>query len=285
MPLPLVSVVIPVFNSENTIALTIESVINQTYSHFEIVLVDDGSTDKSSVIMSRFMSQVKIIHQENLGVSLARNTGWKASQGSLIAFIDSDDLWLPNKLEEQVNLIQVDSSLGFVFCDAYVEDEISGNTSIWRALKESFSSDDFLENPGIALIPVASGTLLIRRSILEAVGGFDEGLSVSADWDLARRLSDISTSRQIHKPLMTYFIRENSMSRSKVSYYIKDNNASAEKMWREYLNLRYDRLSLLRSIFRYTLSCLKGAIAKKSMYGIVLSIKSLAVGLFLLIQG
>lgn len=280
--LPLVSVVIPMFNSENTIRLTLESVINQTYPHFEVILVDDGSTDKSISLVSHFKSQVRIIRQENMGVSGARNTGWKASQGSLIAFIDSDDLWLPNKLEEQVNLIHVDRSLGFVFCDAYVEEEKSGKTSIWRAEKGSFSPEDFLKNPGAALIPVASGTLLIRKSILEAIGGFDEGLSISADWDFARRLSSISLSQCVHKPLITYIVRENSMSRSRTTHYLVDNNASVEKMWHEYVRLSGSRVIVFYSIFKYTVGCLKSAILEKSFYGIVLSIKSFTIGFLLL---
>lgn len=284
MSLPLVSVIIPMFNSEKTIASTLESVINQTYRNLEIILVDDGSVDKSTLVVAPFGSQLRLIRQENMGVSHARNSGWKASKGSLIAFVDSDDTWLPNKLEEQVNLILENSSVGFVFCDVYVNDENSGNVSIWRADKGAFTLEDFFRNPGVALIPVASGTLLIRKSILEAVGGFDESLSISADWDFVRRLSRHSHSKCVHKPLMTYFIRDDSMSRSGIKEYIGDNNRSVEKMWREYINSNGRKILLFYSIYKYVVGCIKSAIARKSIYGIVNSIKFFALGVSLIIQ-
>ena len=98
----LVSVIIPVYNGENYLSQAIDSVIDQTYSPIELIIVDDGSTDKSKEIASSY-SQVNYVYQENQGVAIARNTGIFKSQGEYIAFLDQDDIWTANKLKLQVD--------------------------------------------------------------------------------------------------------------------------------------------------------------------------------------
>ncbi|MEI6331191.1 MAG: glycosyltransferase family A protein [Pseudanabaena sp. ELA645] len=99
---PLVSVIIPVYNREKFLAEAIDSVLAQTYRPIEIIVIDDGSTDKSGEI-ARSYAETKYIYQDNQGVSVARNIGVDAAQGEFLAFLDSDDMWLPNKLETQIN--------------------------------------------------------------------------------------------------------------------------------------------------------------------------------------
>lgn len=106
---PLVSVIIPVYNSKNTIEKTLDSVINQTYQKIEVILIDDGSTDGSTEIMRKYIEKhktviFKIISKKNGGVSSARNRGIDESTGDYISFLDSDDIWLPKKIEHQVNI-------------------------------------------------------------------------------------------------------------------------------------------------------------------------------------
>lgn len=106
---PLVSVVIPVYNSEQTIEKTLDSVINQTYKDIEVILIDDGSTDASNDIMKRYIEnnknhKIKLITKENGGVSSSRNMGIDNSKGEYISFLDSDDIWLPKKIETQIQI-------------------------------------------------------------------------------------------------------------------------------------------------------------------------------------
>ena len=109
---PIVSVIIPTYNRAHLIDKAIKSVLNQTYQDFEIIVVDDGSTDNTNEVLKNFTdSRIHyIFHTSNLGVSAARNTGIKTSQGEYIALLDSDDDWLPEKLDKQVDVLQNESS-------------------------------------------------------------------------------------------------------------------------------------------------------------------------------
>ena len=125
--MPKVSVIIPIYNAEKFISGTIESVIAQTYQDWEIIAVDDGSTDKTPEILTKYKkklsSNLQVITQENSGVSIARNKGIPAARGEYIAFLDHDDLWTPEKLEKQVKLLDSNKELGLVYSDSYVIDE------------------------------------------------------------------------------------------------------------------------------------------------------------------
>ena len=113
---PLISVVIPNYNYGRYLSQAIDSVLAQSYSNMEIVVVDDGSTDNSEEVLRSYEDRVRWFRQENEGVSTARNFGVEKSHGALIAFLDADDVWLPNKLELQAERIIADESLGLVHC-------------------------------------------------------------------------------------------------------------------------------------------------------------------------
>ena len=119
MPAPAVSIIMPAFNRQRYLAESIESVLNQTFSDWELILVDDGSSDSTPAIIERyrlsFPERVKPISQANSGVAAARNTGIKASTGELVAFIDSDDLWHSRKLERQVQSLREAGDVAFVY--------------------------------------------------------------------------------------------------------------------------------------------------------------------------
>ncbi len=114
---PLISVVIPVYNAEESIVMTLDSVVNQTYKNFEIVLVDDGSKDRSNVLMQQYIKdhpdvKIKLVTKQNGGVSSARNAGIDNSTGTFICFLDSDDQWLPKKLEVQIDIMLQNPDIG-----------------------------------------------------------------------------------------------------------------------------------------------------------------------------
>ena len=123
----LVSAIIPTYNSVNYISEAINSVLNQTYKNCEIIVVDDGSTDNTRKTVENYIRKyphkIKYFYQENKGPSAARNKGIKEARGNYIAFLDSDDLWLPDKLEKQISLFMKDVSLKLTYCGGYYEDE------------------------------------------------------------------------------------------------------------------------------------------------------------------
>src|SRR5438132_1599837 len=121
-----VSVVIPVYNGERYLADAIQSVRDQTYQNFEVIVVDDGSTDGSADVAQRFGEAIRYVHQANGGVCKARNAGIAAARGAYIAFLDQDDLWLPDKLAAQVTYLDSHPEVGAVYCQC----QVMGNTEL-----------------------------------------------------------------------------------------------------------------------------------------------------------
>ena len=120
---PLVSVVIPAYNSGKFVAQAVESVLAQTYAPFEIIVVDDGSTDETKDVLGRFNGQINYIHQANSGPSAARNAGIRVARGAYICFLDADDLWTPDRLAVQMAFMQANHSIGLLFSDHEEFDE------------------------------------------------------------------------------------------------------------------------------------------------------------------
>lgn len=198
---PLVSVVVPVFNAERFLAEAIESVIAQTWPHWELLLADDGSTDRSPEIARSYEKTGKIRCLEhpgraNRGESATRNLGLRAGKGELFAFLDADDVWLPEKLERQVPLLLARPEAGWLY----------GNTEYWFGGFEdgrSFSPNlglpagTVVEPPHLltrflrreSAVPCTCG-LLVRRETVEKAGGFDESFrSMYADQVFYARLA------------------------------------------------------------------------------------------------
>ena len=116
--MPEISVIIPAYNGEKYLAETIESVLSQTFKDFEVIVVDDGSTDRTREIAQSYGNELFYVFKENGGPGSARNAGIKVSKGRFIALLDHDDLWLPEKLEKQISLIKKRLNVGMVFSDA-----------------------------------------------------------------------------------------------------------------------------------------------------------------------
>jgi teichuronic acid biosynthesis glycosyltransferase TuaG len=190
----LVSIIMPAYNAEKYIAASIESVLAQTFSDWELIVVDDGSTDSTATVVQEFATsdpRVRYIFQENGRLGKARNTGISNSTGRLIAFLDSDDLWLPTKLEVQTramaeNNADVVYSKSYVFCDENIDDE----TQTLPSSAGKFSGPDFFDSLiRYPQIPVL--TVLLKRSALDRVGLFEEGKAYHGceDYDLWLRLA------------------------------------------------------------------------------------------------
>jgi glycosyltransferase involved in cell wall biosynthesis len=191
---PLVSVVIPTFDRAKTISRAVESVLQQTYRPIDVVVVDDGSTDGTRDVLHTYGSRIVYVFQDNAGPSAARNRGIRESKGDLIAFLDSDDLWLATKLERQVDLLQqADEDVPCCLCDTLMRtsdgDERSSFGIAWLKLPEP---QGLWLNPAMVLATrfvLFCQAALIRRRFLLDCGGFDERLWLMEDHDLALRLA------------------------------------------------------------------------------------------------
>lgn len=184
-----VSVIIPTYNYSSFIAAAVDSVLAQTFPAVEVIIVDDGSTDNTKDILSRYGDRIKYVFQENKGVSAARNAGVKNSTGNLIAFLDADDIWLPEKLEKQVECFRIDEGVGFVHC-AIQEFDARGNI----LEEETEGAEGWVAEKVLLLGPAIAGpgsTSLIKREIFDEAGGFDERQEMRAaeDWEFCYRVA------------------------------------------------------------------------------------------------
>ena len=184
--LPAVSVIIPAHQKGGTIAATIESVLRQTVTDLEIIVVDDGSTDETRERVAACDARVRYVRQERRGVSAARNRGIREARGEFVAFLDGDDLWLPDKLERQLALLAREPAIEAVQCSAYLVDN---QLRVVEARRCDPSQDTLLDFLQFRNLPGVGSTLLVRTARLNALGGFGEDLVILEDWDVACRLA------------------------------------------------------------------------------------------------
>jgi glycosyltransferase involved in cell wall biosynthesis len=208
--MPLISVIVPAYNAEKTIRETIESVINQTFSDWELIVVNDGSQDNTVEVVSQIKdSRIKVFSYENAGLPASRNRGFDKAEGEFISFLDSDDLWTPDKLEEQLKALRANTKAAVAYSWTDYIDKSSNFLHPGRHL--SFSGDvyskllvrNFLENGSNALI---------KREALNEVGGFNESLRAAEDWDMWLRLGAKYHFVAVEKPQILYRVSTNSMS-------------------------------------------------------------------------
>jgi GT2 family glycosyltransferase len=182
---PRVSVVIPAFNRWRLLAEAIDSVLSQSYRDFELIVVDDGSTDATASELAKLASRLQFFVTERRGVSAARNLGVSQSRGHYIAFLDSDDLWLNSKLERQTR-----------FMDEHPEFHICQTDEIWirngvrvnpRAVHQKPSGDIFSRSLELCL--VSPSAVMMTKALFDRTGGFDEAFPVCEDYDLWLRIS------------------------------------------------------------------------------------------------
>lgn len=183
-----VSVIIPTFNCSRYICGAIQSVLNQTYNDYEIIVMDDGSTDDTRKVLEQFKNKMTYFYQKNKGVSSARNEAIKLSQGDLIAFLDCDDRWLPSKLATQVKYMIDNPDVAMIHSNvAFVTDNYVMRERLDHIVKRHKGFDIFEELYLGNFINTS--TVLLRRNCLETVGLFDEELPLAQDYDLWLRIA------------------------------------------------------------------------------------------------
>lgn len=204
----LVTAVIPAFNSEKYILAAIDSVLSQTYEQIECLVVDDGSSDSTArLVASR--PGVRCISQANGGVAKARNVGIEEARGDLIAFLDADDAWLPEKTEIQVGLFDCEPRLGLAYTGMWITDEQLDPVARMHAPPSAVA----LRNSLLMEPPVVSvaQTAIAPKKVLVEVGGFDERMTTSADTDLACRIAIRHLVNGVDEPLVLYRQHESQM--------------------------------------------------------------------------
>lgn len=186
---PTVSVIIPTYNRAHLVGRAIRSVLNQTYQDFEIIVVDDGSTDKTEEVVKSFNDpRIRYIrHEQNRGGSAARNTGIRTARGGVIAFLDSDDEWLPEKLAKQVQkMTGSGDQVGLVYTGEKVIDAETGRCLVEKVPSlEGNVHSQLLEGDFIG----TCSSVMVKKTAIEAVGGFDEQLVSRQDWDCWIRIA------------------------------------------------------------------------------------------------
>ena len=196
-----ISVIIPTFNRRQTLDRAIDSILSQTYQPYEIIVVDDGSTDGTADWLSANYSSLQIIQQSNKGVSSARNAGINSARGDWIALLDSDDEWLPDKLEIQVKLLQNNAELRFCHTN---EIWIRNGVRINQMKKhQKYGGNIFKKCLDICRISPSSS--LFHTSVIKDVGLFDESLDVCEDYDLWLRITAKYPVLFLDQPLIKKF--------------------------------------------------------------------------------
>jgi hypothetical protein len=224
--MPEVTVVIPAYNAERFIAETLGSVQSQTFRDLEVLVVDDGSTDRTAGIVDSFGPPVRRLHQQNGGVSRARNAGSAAASGRFIALLDADDLWDPPKLERQVALLRARPEVGFCYTGLRRVDA-AGRV---RTVQLARDHPDLCRTLLLESCVIAISSVVVRRELMVTSGGFDPAFSQCADWDLWMRLSLRAPSAAVAEPLMRYRTFEGNMS-SDVAHLERDTFAVLDKFF------------------------------------------------------
>jgi glycosyltransferase involved in cell wall biosynthesis len=211
---PLVSIIIPTYNAADYILVTLKSIFEQTYRNWEIIIIDDGSTDQTSEKIATFLSSNNIFYffQENQGVAAARNYGISKAKGELIAFLDADDYWMPENLAEKIKMFYKFPETDWVFSDMYESDGNLENLQIapQGTDKDLMNSLLLWENE---VIPGTSSNIILKKHCLDHLR-FDVNTSTAADLDFTIRLAHLHKGTRIPLPLIIYRQMHSSMSRN-----------------------------------------------------------------------
>lgn len=211
-PGPLVSVIIPTFNCERYIATTIESILNQSLRDLEIIVVDDGSTDRTSEIAAAFGPPVRLVSQSNSGVCVARNHGIREATGQYLCLMDHDDYWFPDKLERQVSVMQSHPEAGVVYAQFILwQPDAAGVFPAPASFNlEAYPGgidDDFsgwIYHQFLLDCWMLTSTAMFRREVFDKCGNFNEALPYSEDWDLWLRISREYPFIKLNRPSTLY---------------------------------------------------------------------------------
>lgn len=249
--MPKVSINIPCFNSEKHIAETLQSVLSQTFEDFEIILVNDGSTDMTEEIIKTFSDpRIKYYYQKNMGLSKTRNKQLGLSSGDFIAFLDHDDIWLPTKLEKQIQLFENQPKVGLVYCDTIFfndkgdvkrlySNRVPPRGNVFRQILKNY----FLAMPSV----------VIRKQALESQQQwFDENFSMSEEYDLFIRIAHDWDFDYVNEPLAKWRMHSTSLTFSKRELVSRETELIMAKFIKIYPNFESKYKSELVAMKAFT---------------------------------
>jgi len=233
---PLVSIITPSYNASKFIEETLESILKQTYSNWELIIIDDCSTDNSIEILQPYIEQdsrIKVLLNEtNLGAASSRNRGLDIANGDYIAFLDSDDLWLPQKLSKQIAFMQQENVL-LSYTSYYAMNE-TGRTIGLYTIKSKTTYHDLLKTSSIGTLTTIYSAKELGKFYFKQIGHEDYVMKLSI-------LKRIPFAKGIQEPLAKYRILSNSLSSNKIKV----------ATWQWYIYRNIEKLSLLKSIYYF----------------------------------
>jgi len=216
MTMPKVSVIIPAYNRAQLLPRALATVFAQTYKDYEVIVVDDGSTDDSPQVVKQFAGRVKYIRKENGGSASARNRGIEEAQGEYIAFLDSDDTWVPEKLAEQVKVLDAHKNVGIVYARMPIINEKGEQVGIKPAGISGRTFKELLEYWG----DLPTSTVMTRKECFVKAGMFDTALTTMQDIDMWLRISRYYDLYEIENKSLAYYYRhDEQITKSKIRVY------------------------------------------------------------------
>jgi glycosyltransferase involved in cell wall biosynthesis len=257
----LVSIIIPTYNSGNFLTESVESALNQDYPSIEVIVIDDGSTDSSIKLLDKYKGRITCVTTSNRGAASARNTGILISKGEYIAFLDSDDIWLPNKLSKQMALMD-SQKLDLVYCSGQEFDETGKLGLVQSAKYEGDCYELYVRYPTRDILAIGPSGTLIKRSHLAYSGLFDTRVPApTEDWDFFRRYSLNAKIGFCSEVLVHRRIHANNISKqSLVSYYNGNRSAILKLMVDDKSLNSFDKRNLW---IKFQFISLKGFLKKK----------------------
>ena len=215
---PKVSIVLPTYNRSYSILKSINSVLSQSYEDFELIVVDDASVDDTEAVMSSIADhRVKYIrHEYNKGGAIARNTGIAISRGEFIAFQDSDDEWLQDKLDTQMREFEFDPNLTAVYTGYYL---VKNQEAVYMPTEKLQSGSGKIFTKLLRDNCISTQTLVVKSGVLKSIGGFDEFLPRLQDWELVLRLSKVGEFKFIDQPFVNVNYTNDSITATSSKFF------------------------------------------------------------------
>ena len=249
---PRVSVIVPAYNAAVYLPYAVDSVLAQTYPNWEIVIVDDGSTDDTRAVVDSYRPKLRdklqYIYQPNKGLPAARNTGMRAASGEFIALLDADDVWLPQRLERGAAMMDAGPGVGLVHARV-VRINALGDITGQLKVKPKYMSGNIARDIYTRRVHIVCPTVLFRKTCLQTAGWFDETMQATEDRDLWFRIALRDKVAYIDEVLAYYRLSPSSMT-SNLDRLLKGQLYFVAKHYKSGAATRLDQLQALGNIYR-----------------------------------
>ena len=251
--MPTVSVIIHTYNNEKFIVETVESVLNQTYKDYEIIIVDDGSVDGTRDALIPYMQKIRYHYKENGGIASAKNAGISLSETEFVAFLDHDDLWAPDKLQLQMEHFNENPQIGLVYAK---DTSFRDGKELRTKPEKGYSGWIFKEL--LAKSFIQTSTVVVKRECLDAVGPYDETFSLGDEYDMFLRIARKFQCGFVDKGLTRYRVHDTNASNNDF-LFDNENLGVYKKIYNNFTDLDGVEKKILRKrIARYSMKVAEG---------------------------